>query len=307
MISLMSLFNADNYRTYSLHVAKTLGSVNASIVLAELIQRYEYHKKENQLISLRKQEGEWFYFTSDKCEERTALSREEQDTAINLLIRKGLVNKVIAGLPGKRHFQLNQLIIYEILINSKNVSSLCDSHKLDCGNHTNCIEGIPQSTKETKKELLSKRTTTSPKKSSSSFSINRNLGKLEELPLDERQKNQIYKHFDDPTIMQAIEVYRSRKSEPDDLGAFLYSACKGGFKKSISKEEVFESNRAFTKNLLGKFDDMNFYNGYRVLILAKYVEFSSNTNAVCLNYEDADFRNKLKGWAHKFDPCILIV
>ena len=57
MHALLQLFNSDNYRTYNLYVAQELGSVNAAIILGELIQRYSYHLDNNNLIKLRNQEG----------------------------------------------------------------------------------------------------------------------------------------------------------------------------------------------------------------------------------------------------------
>lgn len=138
--AMMKLLNSDNYRTYNLYIAKTLGSVNAAIILSELVQRYEYHEEKNELVTSHKEDGLWFYYTHEKCEERTALSRKEQDAAISIIEKLGLINKIIMGVPGKRHFQINHQKIIELLNNSKKDSRMSEKDKVDCTKGTNCFD-----------------------------------------------------------------------------------------------------------------------------------------------------------------------
>ena len=93
MHPLAKLVTDSNYHTYNLDLARSLGSLAASIVLCKLLQRHTYHQENNQLIKLRDKEGLWFYLTQEKCEEQTFLSRREQDTAIKILREKGLIKK----------------------------------------------------------------------------------------------------------------------------------------------------------------------------------------------------------------------
>ncbi len=89
-------------------LAMALDSITAAALLQELLQREEFHAKNNELIALRKQEGLWFHYTQEKCRERLGFSRKQQETAIKILEKQGLIKKVNYGLPCKRHFQINQ-------------------------------------------------------------------------------------------------------------------------------------------------------------------------------------------------------
>lgn len=120
--SIVSLLNNKNFRTYNIVIARTLESVNAAIMLSELCQRFEYHSENDELIQNEKYEGSWFYYTSEIGEERTGLSEKEQRLAISILEDNGIIKKIILGVPGKRHFQINEEKIAEIISFSKNNS-----------------------------------------------------------------------------------------------------------------------------------------------------------------------------------------
>lgn len=128
--SITRLINQDNYRMYNVEIARALNSLNAAIILGELAQRYEYHLERDELIFSDKAEGEWFYFTSDKCEQRTALSEKEQAKAIKILEDRGIIKKILIGVPAKRHFQINEQKIVELLESSKKDSSFDKRSKL---------------------------------------------------------------------------------------------------------------------------------------------------------------------------------
>lgn len=97
---------ADNYRTYNVHVAKRLKSIYAAILLSEIASRYKYHKEKHELEIDAEGQG-WFYFTQEEIEKRTTLTRKQQDTALDLLVSNGLIDKKVMGLPAKRFFKLN--------------------------------------------------------------------------------------------------------------------------------------------------------------------------------------------------------
>lgn len=106
-IDILGLLNSGNYQIYNRKVAKALGSIGAAIMLAELVNRYQYHKERDELLTFDKHEGEWFYYTLEKCEERTVFTRSKQDSAIQILQKHNLVEKAQIGLPSKRNFRLN--------------------------------------------------------------------------------------------------------------------------------------------------------------------------------------------------------
>ena len=70
MHPLAKLVTDSNYHTYNLNLARSLGSLAASIVLCKLLQKQAYYQENNQLIKLRDEEGLWFCFTQEKCEEQ---------------------------------------------------------------------------------------------------------------------------------------------------------------------------------------------------------------------------------------------
>lgn len=129
--TLLSLVNGNNFRCYNIIIARALGSVHAAIMLSELIQRYEYHQEKNELITSPKNEGLWFYYTQEKCEERTMLSEREQRASLSILENLGIINKCIIGVPGKRHFQIVEEKIIQIIDNSKKISRSCETSDLD--------------------------------------------------------------------------------------------------------------------------------------------------------------------------------
>ncbi len=170
----------DNYRIYNVEMAKAFKSINAAVFLSELANRYRYHLKENQVLNTEKHGDGWFYFTSEKCEERTALSRREQDTAITILENLGLIEKKIIGVPSKRHFRLNIENINKFFKKQENPdcqarlaesAKLEESAKLGWRKAPSCVGGNGQAgtiyIKEQKKEKKKEESTPSAKASAS--------------------------------------------------------------------------------------------------------------------------------------------
>jgi hypothetical protein len=167
MHSLAKLVTDSNYHTYNLNLARSLGSLAASIVLCKLLQRHTYHQENNQLIKLRDKDGLWFYLTQEKCEEQTFLSRREQDLAIKILEKKDLIKKTLYGIPRTRHFQVNETKVFELFEHNLNDFDLQKNQQLctqmSIAVHPNDSSCAPkrQQTKRTIKELINKETTTS--------------------------------------------------------------------------------------------------------------------------------------------------
>lgn len=132
----LGFLNHNNYQIYNRDLARKLGSVHAAIFLSDLINRYEYHSKHSPKDLVVNADGTWFYYTNQCGVERLVLSREEQDTAVKILISYNLIKKKAMQLPAKRFFCINEDKILELFNFSKNVSSLRESHKLESGNPT---------------------------------------------------------------------------------------------------------------------------------------------------------------------------
>ena len=107
MVQLIDLFDEGDCQTYNSSVARKFGSVSAAIMLSELVNRYKYHRSLGELRELPGKEGLWFYYTLEKCEERTVFKRKAQDNAIKIIEKHGLFSKFSYGMPQKRHFRIN--------------------------------------------------------------------------------------------------------------------------------------------------------------------------------------------------------
>ena len=77
--------------------------INETLVLSELVDKEEYFHREGKLL-----DGGWFYYTQEDLEFYTTLKRKSQETAIDSLIEKGLIEKKTMGLPCRRHFKINE-------------------------------------------------------------------------------------------------------------------------------------------------------------------------------------------------------
>ena len=157
---------ADNYRTYNLDVAKKLNSIHAAILLSELASRQRYHQERNELTSDPTHGEGWFYYTKELLEERTCLTRKNQDTSIEILENHGLIEKKVLGIPSKRHFRLDPNIVNGFFFDAGQ-PSLSETDNLDCPKRTTCDvrNGQPGPRKHTYKEPKEE-----PKKDSLSLS-----------------------------------------------------------------------------------------------------------------------------------------
>lgn len=117
-ISLLSLLNGNNYALFNRSLAHKIG-LNETIILSEIIDKYDYFHKENSLIEINDKHG-WFYLTMDKIFERTALTAKQQRPAINKLIRLGFIEIKTYGQPSKRYFYINQQKLLELFVDDPN-------------------------------------------------------------------------------------------------------------------------------------------------------------------------------------------
>jgi hypothetical protein len=103
----------DNYRTYNREVAKLLG-IYAAIFLSELASKQRYHTDRGEVTP----EG-FFYFTQPDMEDRTCLTRDQQEKAVSILCKHNLIEKRIMGIPSKRFFRVNGHAINELFFGKK--------------------------------------------------------------------------------------------------------------------------------------------------------------------------------------------
>lgn len=161
----LSFLSNASYRTYNTNVARILGSVNAAILISDLQERYEYHADNDELTSHARHGQGWFYYTMDKAEERTCLSRKEQDRAIQILIKEGWIEKQVFGHDPKRYFRININKILEAFGLQIKSTELTVSDKSNCpkGTNRNVQKGQFLYMNHTKEPKLKKTTTSSTK------------------------------------------------------------------------------------------------------------------------------------------------
>lgn len=94
---------------YNPDLAKALKSVKASILLSQLL----YWNGKGKDIN-------WIYKTIQEIYDETALSREEQDTAIRICKAAKVIKIKLAGVPATRHFKIDIEKITELILTSNN-------------------------------------------------------------------------------------------------------------------------------------------------------------------------------------------
>ena len=85
------------------HICK---SANGGLLLSQLLY---WHEKGT--------EPDWTYKTMADFERETCLTRKEQDTAIKLWKKLGVLETKVAGLPAKRYFKIHEKRLAEIINN----------------------------------------------------------------------------------------------------------------------------------------------------------------------------------------------
>lgn len=100
-----------------------------AVVLGELASEYAYWEEQKRL------DGEGFFFsTIENIEDNTGLKEKRQKTAIQNLVKEGLVEVKLKGLPAKRHFKISAeklSTILSIKTNEDGESSSAKKENLD--------------------------------------------------------------------------------------------------------------------------------------------------------------------------------
>ncbi len=123
-VSLLQLLNASNFLCLNRDMIKAIG-LHETIMLSEICDKYDYFFKSCQL------QDKWFYLTVDSVEERTTLSRFQQESAIKKLIKLEFIQIKVFGLPAKRHFLINEEKIMQFLGFSNTLSRTLETSELE--------------------------------------------------------------------------------------------------------------------------------------------------------------------------------
>ena len=124
-------------------LARVLGSAKAGLLLSQLLY---WHEKGN--------DPEWIYKTIKEMEEETALSEDEQNTAIKICEKFEVLEKKVKGIPAKRHFRIDIDKIIDLLKSSSLKNKGQVSQKTENKFLENGETNTENTTKNTNKEYL---------------------------------------------------------------------------------------------------------------------------------------------------------
>ena len=129
---IIKLLNSDNTVSANRLLAHALG-IKAALLFNSLVGKQAYYEKHSMLDS----EG-WFYSTIEDMQESTALSRCQQNKAIGVLVKAGLIDYRTGGVHCRRHFRVRndtaQLEKYIIKGAEKLNSTLSEIDDAPCEN-----------------------------------------------------------------------------------------------------------------------------------------------------------------------------
>ena len=97
---IIKLLNSDNTVSANRLLAHALG-IKAALLFNSLVGKQAYYEKHSMIDS----EG-WFYSTIEDMQESTALSRCQQNKAIGVLVKAGLIDYRTGGVHCRRHFRV---------------------------------------------------------------------------------------------------------------------------------------------------------------------------------------------------------
>jgi len=109
-MNILNLLDSGNYIAVNKILARKIG-LHEAILFCELISRHNYFESRNLL-----DKDGYFYNTVDDLENATTLTAYQQRTIINKLIKLGLIEFIVKGLPAKRYFRICRNINYNELL-----------------------------------------------------------------------------------------------------------------------------------------------------------------------------------------------
>jgi len=112
-MQLHKLLMQDSYWMLNKQIARAT-SVEASLLLAELLYKYDFFAKKGELTTIEGEE--YFYVLAEEIQEQTTLSKYNQTEAIRILTQVGILKVKKKGAPAKRYFHINESVLLKILL-----------------------------------------------------------------------------------------------------------------------------------------------------------------------------------------------
>lgn len=294
-LNTLDLLDSGNFQTYNRKIARELGSVNAAIMLSELINRYNYHKDREELLTYKKYEGIWFYYTVEKCEERTVLSRKEQETAIKILEKRGLFTKRSIGIPPKRHFCLNMEEIFDFIGGLKRL--FIKPEKGDMNGPKRAERNAPKgpSNKEPYKEPK-KNNNPAPPDTPSAVVV---FSCLEKIDITQSLRQKISRKYSEEAVERACLVVSAMR--PDNLAATLQTALKEEWEPKANKEDIEKQNLQYLHSIRSW--EGKKIGHYTIEVSPKYILFRHSridgSKDVCYKVDNKGFILSVKSFIEK--------
>ena len=99
-MKILEYLNPGNTLTCNRYLAHVIGAA-AALIYGALISKQIYYQKHSMLGA----DG-WFYSTADDLKESTSFSKCQQERAIKKLVKNGLIDYKIGGMPARRCFRV---------------------------------------------------------------------------------------------------------------------------------------------------------------------------------------------------------
>ena len=144
-IGILQLLATSSFITINKEIAKKFG-INGAVLLGELASELDYWTKNNGLV-----DG-YFFSTIENIEESTTLTKFQQNKALGLLKKEGLVDVKIKGLPAKRYIKIDEKSLVALLISSSKETCQLEVKKLD----NKELNNLPTSSKESSQQEVKK-------------------------------------------------------------------------------------------------------------------------------------------------------
>jgi len=132
-MNILQLLSGTGFIVVNKAVAHKFGLYPA-IMLGDLASKHLYYEENGTLT-----EDGYFFATVDDTEKSTTLSKHKQEEALKVLIDEGFVEMKLIGVPPKRHFKLDEMLIASQFVKNSPINSRSQnvsiSEKLDTNNN----------------------------------------------------------------------------------------------------------------------------------------------------------------------------
>ncbi len=274
------------------------------------MQRNNYHRDHNELTSHPIHGDGWFYYTSEKAEERLGMLEAEQRTAYNQLKRLGLIEQANFGLPCKKYFRINVEKTREYF--SKNISSSAETTNWNRGNdklepskqQTEPLEKEPPiQYKRTIKKNHKKETTTRPQNAevtppptaiaSSASPVVVFPDFLLQLDIPDSLRQKLINENPLETIAIAAKRCLAWKDRESDTAGILTTLQRASsWKDSVSKADLSKSNTEYLKTL--QHLDYRKVGDVQILVGIGYIEFTVAMHTARYETSQPNFTDEVK-------------